>query len=221
MTAFLDIIILLVIVIMVFYKLRSLLGTRPENETEISKESAAKIFDILVKESQKHKQKVSNTVEGGELAVEDNPNLSPTEKALNQIPDFDRDRFINNAKKAFEIIIVAFSKGDVETLEPLLSKSLMKKFKETIEVRKVEEIKAETDFIGFDEAQILDVKINKTNLVKIMVKFVSEQVNILKNKKDEVIEGDENFIQSITDVWTFEKNLNNSSPIWLLSSTKK
>lgn len=36
MSAYLDIIILLFVVVMVFAKLKILLGTRPENETEIS-----------------------------------------------------------------------------------------------------------------------------------------------------------------------------------------
>ena len=53
MSAYLDIIILLFVVVMVFAKLKNLLGTRPENETEISKESAAKIFDILMQEHNK------------------------------------------------------------------------------------------------------------------------------------------------------------------------
>ena len=53
MSAYLDIIILLFVVVMVFAKLKNLLGTRPENETEISNESAAKIFDILMQEHNK------------------------------------------------------------------------------------------------------------------------------------------------------------------------
>ena len=41
MSAYLDIIILLIVVERGFAKLKNLRGTRPENETEISKESAA------------------------------------------------------------------------------------------------------------------------------------------------------------------------------------
>lgn len=55
----LDIIILLVAVILIFQKLRSLLGTRPDTEitrTKISEESAAKIFDMIVKEAEKQQQ---------------------------------------------------------------------------------------------------------------------------------------------------------------------
>lgn len=217
MSAYLDIIILLLVVVMVFAKLKSLLGTRPENETEISRESAAKIFDILMQE---HNRKHGAQPTPAELCTDDE-NLSESEKALQKIPGFNRDKFLNSAKKAFEIIVTSFAKGDVKTLETLVSKNLLKKFKEIIGKRQEEGISAETDFIGFDEAVIADAKIDKNDLVKISVKFVSEQVNILRGKDGEVIEGDENFIQSITDVWTFERSLHATTPAWLLSSTKK
>ncbi len=216
MSAYLDIIILLFVVIMVFTKLKSLLGTRPENETEISKESAAKIFNILMQEQKKRLQKQTST----ELQTDDK-NLSESEKVLRQIPDFSREKFLSGAKKAFEIIVTSFAKEDVDTLKFLVSKTLFKKFEAIIAQRKEDGISAETDFIGFDEAIITDAKISKNDIVKISVKFVSEQVNILRNKAGEVIEGDENFIQSITDVWTFERPLNATTPNWTLVSTKK
>ena len=217
MSAYLDIIILLFVVVMVFTKLKSLLGTRPENETEISKESAAKIFDILMQEQKKH----ANSHNGSKELKADEKDLSDSEKVLRKIPNFNRENFLNGAKKAFEIIVTSFAKGEVEKLKTLVSKSLLRKFETVIAQRKEEGISAETDFIGFDEAVIADAKISKNDIIKISVKFVSEQVNILRNKSGEVIEGDENFIQSITDVWTFERSINATSPNWTLVSTKK
>ena len=66
----------------------------------------------------------------------------------------------------------------------------------------------------------MDAKILKTQ-AKVAVHFVSEQVNLLKSADGEIIQGDENFVQKIDDVWTFERDLNKKSNIWLLSSTKK
>lgn len=218
MSAYLDIIILLFVVIMVFTKLKSLLGTRPENETEISRESAAKIFDILMQEQKKH---IKNSPQPACELEADEKNLSESEKVLRQIPNFNNEKFLSGAKKAFEIIVTSFAKGDAETLKGLVSKSLLKKFEAIIAQRKEDGISAETDLIGFNEAIIADAKLSKSDIVKISVKFVSEQVNILRDKAGEVIEGDENFIQSITDVWTFERPLNATTPNWTLVSTKK
>ena len=96
MSAYLDIIILLFVVVMVFAKLKNLLGTRPENETEISKESAAKIFDILMQE---HNKRHPQAEKGGEELKADESGLSESEKNLRAIPGFNRDKFLNGAKK--------------------------------------------------------------------------------------------------------------------------
>ena len=173
---------------------------------------------MIVKEAEKQKQALEHTAAKEEPVTEE---LSETDKVLSKIPNFNKERFINSAKKAFEIIVTSFSKGDTETLESLVSKTLNKKFQEIINQRKAEGITSETDLIGFDEAEITSAKISSDDIAKITVKFVSEQVNILKNKDDEVIEGDENFIQNITDIWTFERCLTSTSPNWLLVSTKK
>ncbi len=222
MAAYLDIIILLVVVVLVFSKLKSLLGTRPDNfeQRKISDENAAKIFDMIVKEAEKNAAAEARNMEKEEVQVPEEE-LSETDKVLAKIPGFNREKFLTGAERAFEIIISAFSKGDVETLEMLVSKSLLKKFQEIIEKRKAEGITSETDFIGFDDVEITNAKISKSEVAKITVRFVSEQVNILKNKDGEVIEGDENFIQNITDSWTFERALTSTNPNWLLVSTKK
>ena len=222
MAAYLDIIILLVVVVLVFSKLKSLLGTRPDNfeQRKISDENAAKIFDMIVKEAEKNAAAEVRNMEKEEVQVPEEE-LSEIDKVLAKIPGFNREKFLTGAERAFEIIISAFSKGDVETLEMLVSKSLLKKFQEIIEKRKAEGITSETDFIGFDDVEITNAKISKSEVAKITVRFVSEQVNILKNKDGEVIEGDENIIQNITDSWTFERALTSTNPNWLLVSTKK
>ena len=98
---------------------------------------------------------------------------------------------------------------------------MFKSFEKIIKQRKEENITAETDFVGFSSVEILSANIDEDNNAKISVRFVSEQANVLRNSDGEIIEGDENFIQSVTDVWTFERNIESKSPNWLLVSTKK
>lgn len=217
---YIDIIVLLVLVVVVFVKLRSVLGTRPEmSQTKISKQAADKIFDIIVKEARMEEKEV---IDLGEISpIVNISELNDIDKKLLQIPNFNKDKFINSSKKAFEMIVSAFSKGDVDTLDNLVSKSFIKKMKDVIEARKEQGISAETDFIGFNSVEIEDVKVLKSGLAKITMTFVSEQINILRDVASKVIEGDENFIQKITDVWTFEKNIRSGNPAWLLASTKK
>lgn len=217
-----DILVLLVVVLVIFHKLKSLLGTRPEEGEKINlnREDAKKVINAMFNAADKQMElKLANVDENAENATV--INLSETDKVLAQIPEFSVSRFKDAAMHVFQIITEAFSKGDLETLEMLLSKNLYKKFQEVVEQRKVDNVTAETDFICFDKTEILSAKIGKNEMAKIMVEFVSQQVNLLRNAQGEVIEGDEQFIQTITDVWTFERAVNSSSPNWLLVSTKK
>ena len=186
-----DILVLLVVVAVIFYRLRGVLGVQPNiQKRKITDESAAKILDILMKEDE---QKQMDTMLDNQQNNSD-MELSDMDKELLNIPNFDKKRFLNGAKRAFEVIVEAFAKGDVSTLELLVNKNLLKKFQDVIDARKIEGVTAETDFIGFNDAEIVDVKINSDNVAKIIVKFVSEQVNLLKNKQGDVIEGDDKFI---------------------------
>lgn len=211
-----EVIILLTIIALIFYRLKSVLGTRPENS--ISSEEATKMFDLILKEAEKHHGK-AESVPLADITPEED--LTDTEKTLRKIPNFSKDNFLGGAKKAFEMILNAFSKGDIKTLETLAHKNLVKKFQDIIEQRKNDGITSETDLIGFNEAEILEADITKNNVAKITVKFISEQINILRDAKNKIIEGDENYIQTITDKWTFERSITSTNPNWLLVSTKK
>lgn len=219
MAHLLDIIILLLVVIIIYSKLRSVLGSRPEGTTKatpLSEESAAKIFDIIMEENERNMQSLKKVQDITPLKEQ-----TPLQQELSKIPDFNQEAFLKGAKRAFEIIITAFAKEDTETLESLVSSKLIKKFQEILHQRQTEGISAETDLIGFISAEITNAKISKSNIAKITVKFVSEQVNLLKDKNEKVIEGDENFVQNITDIWTFERALTSTNPNWLLISTRK
>lgn len=226
MSQYLDIIILLVVVVLIFQKLKTLLGTRPDmEERNIAETKATKLIDIINKELEQTEEKLSEIkkeeTKNQQTTTEEKTELSETDKALSLIPNFNKENFINSAKKAFELIVTSFSKGDVKTLEMLVNLKLFKKFQEVINQRQNDGITSETDFIGFDSAEITHAEITKNDIAKITVKFISEQVNLLRNKEGEIIEGDEQYIQNITDVWTFERALTSTSPNWLLASTKK
>ena len=128
-----DIIVLLLVVVVIYQRLKGLLGTRPEGteSRKISDEDAAKIFDIIMKDAQKEieAEKTENPTEP--KAPEEAVNLTEEEKIFRRIPGFDKETFLNGAKRAFEIILEAFNKGDTETLEMLVSKNLLKKFQAT------------------------------------------------------------------------------------------
>lgn len=212
MSGYLDIIFLLVLVLVIFSRLKNVLGTGAEDAKVIMmpKEQFEKLYKEVKQVAQTELKEGVNV-----------DNLPPLERDLAKIPNFDKNVFIKGAQKAFEMILSAFSKGDAKTLSFLVNKELLKKFEEVINNRKEQGLTAETDLIGFVETEVESVKFVENNKVNLVVKFVSEQVNLLKNSDGEVVEGDENYVQKISDVWTFEKSLNPQINNWLLCSTKK
>ena len=134
--------------------------------------------------------------------------------------NFNKDMFLQGARKVFELILQAFSGGDLLPVKELVSKKVFEAFNNTLAERKEQNMTSEVDFICFDKSEIKDVKFLK-NSIKVVVEFVSEQVNLLRNAQGEVVEGDENFVQKITDVWTFERMINAKNNNWVLVSTKK
>ena len=213
MSGYLDIILLVVLVVVIFSKLKSILGTGAEDTKiiMISKEQFEKAYQELKKNNAFNESNVTQNAE----------NMSPLDKELMKIPNFDKNTFLKGAQKAFEMILSSFSKGDAVTLSKLVNKDLLKKFEEVIEERKAEGLVSETDLIGFITTEVESVNFVGQNKVNLVVKFVSEQVNLLKNAEGEVVEGDENYVQTISDVWTFEKSLNPKINNWLLCSTRK
>lgn len=218
----LDIIVLIVVVALIFQRLWRVLGTRPDTETKkvkLSREGAEKLYNLLKTEAEKELKLDPSKIE--ELVPVDSVPLNEIDAVLVTIPDFKKDSFISGAKKAFQVITEAFNKGDVETLKMLVSTSIFNKMQKIINQRKEEQITAETDFICFEKVDIIKASVNEKNKALIAVEFVSEQVNLLRNKDNEIIEGDENYIQTITDVWTFEKAIDAKTLNWVLVSTKK
>lgn len=218
----LDIIVLLIVVVLIFQRLWRALGTRPEIETKkvkLSREGAEKLYNLLKNEAEKELKEAAQNAE--ELVPVDSEPLNEIDAVLVSIPNFNKANFITGAKKAFQVITEAFNKADTETLKMLVSPSILKKMQTVIKQRQDEAITAETDFICFNKADIIKAKVDSKNNALISVEFVSEQVNVLRDKDNKIIEGDENYIQTITDVWTFERALDAKTLNWVLVSTKK
>lgn len=207
-----DLIFLGIVVALILYKLNSVLGTRPSKPfiKIVNKQEFDRLYHML-----------SQNAEEFEKLSSIKFSQTPAEAELQKIENFNKADFLRRVSKAFEMVLEAFATQDKETLKMLTTSKLCKKFDELIDERKAQNITAESDLIKIDEMKIKDVKVSDKGLAKIAVEIVSSQINVLKNAEGEIIEGDENFVQKITDVWTFEKDLHNASPVWLLSSTKK
>ena len=126
-----------------------------------------------------------------------------------------KKQFLKGADVAYEQIITFFAKGDKKSLKSLLGEGLFNDFSEVIDDRKKKELKYETTFIGLKSSKILEFK-KIENIYKVTVNFVSEIITCVKDKNNQIIEGNPDRIKTANDVWKFKKNMWSQDPTWYL-----
>ena len=129
-----------------------------------------------------------------------------------------KKNFLKGANIAYEQIITSFAMGDKKSLKSLLGKGLFNDFSEVIDERKKKELKYETTFIGIKSSKILEFK-KIENIYKVSVNFVSEIITCVKDKNNQIIEGNPDTIKTVNDVWKFSKNMWSQDPTWYLVET--
>ena len=129
-----------------------------------------------------------------------------------------KKQFLKGANIAYEQIITSFANGDRKLLKGLIGKGLFEDFSEVIDERKKKELKYETTFIGLKSSKILEFK-KIENIYKVTVNFVSEIITCVKDKNNQVIEGNPDTIKTVNDIWKFSKNMWSQDPTWYLVET--
>jgi len=129
-----------------------------------------------------------------------------------------KKQFLKGANIAYEQIITSFAKGDKKLLKSLLGKELFNDFSKVIEERKEKQFKYETTFIGVKSSKILEFK-KIENIYKVTVNFVSEIITCVKDKNNQIIEGNPDTIKTANDIWKFSKNMWSQDPTWYLVDT--
>ena len=132
---------------------------------------------------------------------------------------FTEDSFLEGARAAFEMIIATFANGDAKALRPLLSNDVYADFSGAIAERQSAGHTLETTLVSIDQAEIIEAEL-QARTAFVTVKFVSEQINVVRDKKGEVVEGDPAAVSKITDVWTFARNTRSRDPNWTLVATR-
>ena len=131
---------------------------------------------------------------------------------------FSKSKFLNGAGDAFEYILKAFADGNDEALKPLLSRTLYRNFSKAIDQRKKAGEVQTTTILSLQPPEILGATLEGAE-ANIQVRFVSEQLTIVRDKDDQIVQGDPDQIEEITDTWTFTRRVTSRNPNWVVTST--
>jgi predicted lipid-binding transport protein (Tim44 family) len=215
------------IAVFIFWKLRSVLGTRTGNE-----KSAAEIF-LPEKKGAARRGEAGTPPDApsGEARVQP---LKPVwtdvapegsslalnlEEIRNADGAFDPKAFLTGAKSAYEMIVEAFAKGDKSALKPLLSPEVLDGFSKAIDARTKDGQKLDFRFIGFEQAQIKSANI-VGQVATIDVRFLTQIVSATYDKSGVMTDGDPKAVREVVDLWTFERDTSQRNPNWRVVATE-
>jgi predicted lipid-binding transport protein (Tim44 family) len=134
-------------------------------------------------------------------------------------PNFSGPAFIEGARKAYEMIVMAFAKGDRETLRRLLSAEVFDNFAGEISAREARGETVESELVSIDAATVEDARAQAQSNV-VTVRFASRLITARKNREGEIIEGALDHPAAIVDLWTFSRNPKAQDPNWRLVATE-
>jgi predicted lipid-binding transport protein (Tim44 family) len=132
---------------------------------------------------------------------------------------FDGKHFIAGARAAYEMIVIAYAEGDRRTLKNLLSRDVYDGFEAAIREREAKGETAESRFVSIDKSDITDAEL-RGRTAQITIRFVSQLVSVTRDREGNVIEGSPEKVTDVTDVWTFARDLSSRDPNWKLVATE-
>lgn len=214
----LQIIVLAAVAVFLIVKLRSVLGTRegfekPPIPMQPAAESAARKPKFAV-------------IEGGadQDIIDHAPEGSATALALSQIKSADRDftvgEFLRGARGAYEMILMAFERGDITAVRAFLSDEVANSFQFAIDERASKGLVTKAEFVGLREISLVDAEYDlSSKAAEITVRFTGELTAVTKDASGIVVLGEPDKVKRQRDVWSFARVLGSKDPNWQLVAT--
>jgi predicted lipid-binding transport protein (Tim44 family) len=218
-SAVLQLLVLAGIAVFLVLRLKSVLGTRegfekpPVPDARPAPQRGARRPEFEVIEGGPDTDIIDHVPEGSASALA----LADMKVAE---PDFHVGDFLRGARQAYELILMAFEKGDMDALVPFLSRDVYESFMEVVEMRERQGLSVEASFVGLRDVRITEARFDKsTGEGEITVRFEAELTSAVRNAAGEIVEGDPSEIKRQRDIWTFARHMGVDDPNWQLVAT--
>ncbi|MDX5382460.1 MAG: Tim44/TimA family putative adaptor protein [Rhodobacterales bacterium] len=213
----LQLLVLAGIAIFLILRLKNVLGTRDGFEKPaVPREAPAKT----------DRRRGFEVIEGGpdhDITdnVEADSNAAKTLAAMKRVePSFSVAEFLQGARYAYEMILMGFERGDMNSIKPFLADDVYETFAEVVATREAQGLTVEAEFIGVREMALSNATFDKdSNLAEVTVRFTGEMTSVVRDAAGEVVEGKPNEVKRQKDVWTFARVLGTDDPNWQLVAT--
>jgi predicted lipid-binding transport protein (Tim44 family) len=217
-----EIIIFAVIALFIVNRYRQVLGTPPDQERIKPRypeaQGGAQVITLPTRRTLPDEQAATA---GATAAADDMPPSLATILGRMQTidPNFSESSFLTGARAAFKLIVEAFARGDKDALHPLLDGDVERSFLAAIDRRVAAGHTAESTLERIRDAHLTKARLEGT-VAYVTVEFLTEQVNVVRDATGTVIEGHDDRIEDVRDIWTFRRDLHAPNPNWELVATQ-
>lgn len=215
--AAIQLIVLAAIAVFLFLRLRNVLGTRGGFEPKV---------DTSIPEKKPTKEPELQVIEGGlDRDIADHVGIDGAAgKAFVKMkaiePDFSVGDFLDGARQAYEMILMAFEGDDLDTLKQFLSNDVYETFASVIEQRQESGLKVNAKFVGVREMRIANARFDgRSKTGEITMKYVGELVSYVEDASGKITEGNRDVIKRQSDTWSFARKFGTNDPNWELVAT--
>lgn len=152
------------------------------------------------------------------------PDGSPAAHALAGMklaePSFSVTTFLQGARGAYEMILMAFERGDLVPVQAFLAADVFDSFADAVAARQTQGLTVDSQFVGLRELVLQDATYDRdSRLAEVTVRFVGELTTVVRNAAGTVVEGSPTAVKRQRDVWTFARNMGAADPNWQLVAT--
>lgn len=135
-------------------------------------------------------------------------------------PSFNVSGFLQGARGAYEMILSAFAKGELDRIRAFLSPEVADSFAAVIADRKARGLILTNELLGIRELALQNAEFNRaSNEAEVSVRFVAEVISATRDTAGEVVDGDPKHARKQKDVWTFARTMGANDPNWQLVAT--
>ncbi len=202
------------VALFLIFKLRSVLGTRGGFEKPPIVGGSARTrpeFDVIEGGPDPD---ITDFVEDGSASAKALAAMKEAE------PGFMVATFLEGARDAFEMILMAFENGDLSEVEGLISEDIEKSFAPIFIARHERRVTVEASLVAIRDVTLKEATFDaKSSLAELTVRFVCELTSVVKDHTGKVVEGDPNEIKRQKHVWTFARTMGENDPNWQLVAT--
>ena len=215
-SSLLQLLVLAGIAVFLILKLRSVLGTREGFEKP----------PVPVEQAPTRGKRNFEVIEGGPDRditdhVADGTDAARALAAMKQAePGFSVSDFLTGARGAYEMIVMAFERGELDSIRPFLNDEVEASFAQAINARERDGLSVEANFIGLRELVLAEAEFDETTrTAEITVRFTGELTTVVKNAAGEVVDGHPTSPKRQRDAWTFARRMGVQDPNWQLVAT--